>query len=59
MSRRPPGRRGGGGRSPRVRKGGGRGASKSGCLSVIVLVVGLALIAASVGGALALLARVA
>jgi hypothetical protein len=59
MTRRPPGRRGGGGRGPRVRKGAGRGASKSGCLSVIVLVVGLALIAVSVGGALALLGRVA
>jgi hypothetical protein len=59
MSRRPPGRRGGGGRGPRVRKGSGRGAGKSSGCAVIVLLVGLALIAASVGGALALLGRVA
>lgn len=55
---RPPGRRGGGGRRPKIRRGGGRGSGKSkGCLVLALVGSGLMLASGTAGLILAAVIR--
>ena len=60
---RPPGRRGGGGRGPKVRGGGGdkggkgSGGKSSGCLVLVIVGSGLMLTSGVAGLALAVMSR--
>ena len=56
MTKRPPGRRGGGGRGPKVRGGGSRGSKDKGCM--LLLIVGSALMLMSLSGGFGLVLAV-
>jgi len=53
---RPPGRRGGGGRGPKIRRGGGRKSGSKGCLVMLIVGSGL-MILTGAAGLLAVMAR--